>query len=123
MAAIIIGIGIVVLHAFAMVALWWELRSHERSSRERVARVLDAVNALREDIADIAGEADEPSPLRVSIGKEVVELPEEMAAKLDRFADALNTSRKQVVEEALIYGLQDEPSDKGEDEGGGGELN
>lgn len=55
MAAFIVAIGVVVLHAFATAVLWFEFRSRERRSIERIERatrlILDAIAALRGDLA------------------------------------------------------------------------
>lgn len=57
MDASIVAVGLIVLHAFATAVLWFELRSHEKESRERVEKatraVLDAINLLRGDLAPI----------------------------------------------------------------------
>ncbi|MFT3765460.1 MAG: hypothetical protein QM820_08100 [Minicystis sp.] len=55
MAAFIVAIGIVVLHAFATAVLWFEFRSRERRSIERIERataaILEAIGVLRGELA------------------------------------------------------------------------
>jgi hypothetical protein len=57
--ASIVAIGLIVLHAFATAVLWFELRSYEKESRERIDRateaVLNAIGLLRGDLAPLLG--------------------------------------------------------------------
>lgn len=67
MDASIVAIGLIVLHAFATAVLWFELRSHEKESKERIERltasVLDAIGLLRQDLAAVLGpQGSDPSP-------------------------------------------------------------
>jgi hypothetical protein len=55
----IVAIGLVVLNAFATAVLWFEFRSRERRSIERIDQatqaILGAINALRGDLAPVLG--------------------------------------------------------------------
>src|SRR5580704_10558076 len=59
MATFIVAIGVVVLYAFATAVLWFEFRSREQRSIERVERatalILEAIGALRRDLAPVPG--------------------------------------------------------------------
>jgi hypothetical protein len=60
MDASIVTIGLIVLHAFATAVLWFELRSYEKQSRERIERmtgaILEAIGLLRRDLAPVLGD-------------------------------------------------------------------
>jgi hypothetical protein len=66
MDASIVAIGLIVLHAFATAVLWFELRSHEKESRERIDRatklILDAISTLRSDLAPAPSGGSGPIP-------------------------------------------------------------
>ena len=59
MDASIVAVGLIILHAFATLVVWLELRSYEKESKERVDRatklVLEAINGLRRDLAPVPG--------------------------------------------------------------------